>query len=54
MHGLWHTDHEAILYRGWEQMEVTCNPNRRDKKAMWSVEEITDHRCELLDSEVDV
>ncbi|KAL5008769.1 hypothetical protein ScPMuIL_014350 [Solemya velum] len=37
--------HEKKLPKwGWEQLEVSCNPNTRDKKAVWSVEEITDHR----------
>ena len=31
--------------RGWEQLEATCNPNLREPKAVWSVEEITDNRC---------
>ncbi|CAG2215159.1 POMT [Mytilus edulis] len=30
--------------RGWEQLEVTCNPNIKDKKTLWSVEEVTDQR----------
>ncbi|XP_071164534.1 protein O-mannosyl-transferase 2-like [Mytilus edulis] len=29
---------------GWEQLEVTCNPNIKDKKTLWSVEEVTDQR----------
>ncbi|KAK3092409.1 hypothetical protein FSP39_002461, partial [Pinctada imbricata] len=29
---------------GWEQMEATCNPNLREPKAVWSVEEISDER----------
>ena len=35
------------FYRGWEQLEVTCNPNIKDKKTLWSVEEVTDQRCKI-------
>lgn len=26
---------------------MTCNPNIKDKKAVWSVEEVTDARCKI-------
>ncbi|GAB1598221.1 protein O-mannosyl-transferase 2 isoform X1 [Argonauta hians] len=29
---------------GWEQLEVTCNPNIKDPKTLWSVEEVWDSR----------
>ena len=29
---------------GWEQLEVTCNPNIKDHKTLWSVEEVWDSR----------
>lgn len=29
---------------GFEQQEVTCNPNIKDKRTLWSVEEIRDQR----------
>ncbi|KAH3853450.1 hypothetical protein DPMN_095974, partial [Dreissena polymorpha] len=29
---------------GWEQCEATCNPNIKDSKAVWSVEEVVDAR----------
>lgn len=28
-----------VLKRGFEQDEVTCNPNRRDPNAIWNIEE---------------
>lgn len=34
-----------VYFRGWDQLEATCNPNMREPKALWSVEEITDNRC---------
>lgn len=34
-----------LYFRGWDQLEATCNPNMREPKALWSVEEITDNRC---------
>ncbi|XP_041353357.1 protein O-mannosyl-transferase 2-like [Gigantopelta aegis] len=37
---------------GWEQLEATCNPNTRDKNAMWSVEEVIDHRLPNVSFEV--
>jgi len=29
----------AWTYRGFEQDEVTCNPNKRDPNAIWNIEE---------------
>ena len=32
-------------YRGYEQQEVTCNPNLRDGAAVWNVEDNRFPRC---------
>ena len=32
-------------FRGWEQLEVTCNPIVRQKNNLWNVEEVIDTRC---------
>lgn len=32
---------------GWEQGEVTCNPNVDDPNNLWNLETITDDRCML-------
>ncbi|CAG2215154.1 POMT [Mytilus edulis] len=32
---------------GWEQLEVTCNPNK-NKKTLWSVEEVTDQKISFI------
>jgi dolichyl-phosphate-mannose--protein O-mannosyl transferase len=32
-------------YRGYEQQEVTCNPNLRDAAAVWNVEDNRFPRC---------
>lgn len=37
---------------GWEQLEVTCNPNARDPKTLWSVEEVRDDRLANVSFEV--
>lgn len=30
---------DCIIKRGFEQEEVTCNPNTKDPNALWNVEE---------------
>ncbi|XP_029640738.1 protein O-mannosyl-transferase 2-like [Octopus sinensis] len=37
---------------GWEQLEVTCNPNIKDPKTLWSVEEVWDSRLPNVSFEV--
>lgn len=37
---------------GWEQLEVTCNPNTKDPKTLWSVEEVWDSRLPNVSFEV--
>lgn len=37
---------------GWEQLEVTCNPNIKDHKTLWSVEEVWDSRLPNVSFEV--
>lgn len=34
--------------RGYEQQEVTCNPNIRDKSAFWSIEDNRYPRCKRI------
>ena len=34
--------------RGFDQQEVTCNPNIRDKSAYWSIEDNRYPRCKML------
>lgn len=36
-----------ICCRGWEQLEVTCNPRQVDKNNIWNVEGNENDRCEL-------
>ena len=38
-----------VLYytcRGWEQLEVTCNPRQLDKNNVWNVEGNENDQCE--------
>ena len=35
----------VLYYRGWEQLEVTCNPHLTDKRSLWNIEEVIDSRC---------
>ena len=36
-----------MLYcRGWEQLEVTCNPHGKDRNNLWNVEGNTHDHCE--------
>ncbi|KAK3595928.1 hypothetical protein CHS0354_032436 [Potamilus streckersoni] len=37
---------------GWEQLEVTCNPNVKDNRVFWSVEEVIDPRLPNVSFEV--
>lgn len=41
---LLHSHDKKLPKWGWDQLEATCNPNMREPKALWSVEEITDNR----------
>lgn len=34
------------VYRGWEQLEVTCNPRQLDKNNVWNVEGNENDQCE--------
>ena len=34
------------ICRGWEQLEVTCNPRQLDKNNMWNVEGNENDQCE--------
>ena len=34
---------------GFEQQEVSCNPNIRDKNALWNVEDNIYEKCKYLD-----
>ena len=38
----------SMFSRGWDQLEVTCNPNTKDPKTFWNVEVVHDGRCELI------
>ena len=35
-----------ITCRGWEQLEVTCNPRLLDKNNIWNVEGNENNQCE--------
>lgn len=37
-----------IICRGYEQMEVTCNPNVRDRNNLWNVEDNSFPRCTFV------
>lgn len=37
---------------GWEQLEATCTTNLREPRALWSVEEVQDHRLPNVSFEV--
>lgn len=44
---MWH----VCTCRGWEQLEVTCNPRQRDKSNIWNVEgNVHDKRKRLYSS----
>ena len=35
----------SVHYRGWEQLEVTCNPRKRDKNNIWNIEGNLHEKC---------
>ena len=39
----------CVHFRGWEQMEVTCNPSKWDGKNRWTIERVIDDRCKLAE-----
>ncbi|KAI8787689.1 protein O-mannosyl-transferase 2 isoform X1 [Biomphalaria glabrata] len=49
---LLHSHDKKLPKWGWEQLEVTCQPNLRDPTSMWSVEEVIDARLPNVSFEV--
>lgn len=49
---LLHSHDKKLPKWGWEQLEVTCQPNLRDSTSAWSVEEVTDTRLPNVSFEV--
>lgn len=40
--------HLYINCRGWEQLEVTCNPRQIDKNNIWNIEGNENDQCKTL------
>ncbi|KAH9490335.1 hypothetical protein Btru_034988 [Bulinus truncatus] len=49
---LLHSHDKKLPKWGWEQLEVTCQPNLRDPTSLWSVEEVIDARLPNVSFEV--
>ncbi|WAR19528.1 POMT2-like protein [Mya arenaria] len=47
-----HSHDKKLPKWGWEQLEATCNPNTKDPKTLWSVEEVIDPRLPNVSFEV--